>query len=207
MKQTKLHIFFLLLSLFACKPENSIDNLPSNFIEKDRFIELVYDVNVLEGNLGNFNLNKDLLMDSSMQLYKGIFEKYYINYEDFKENQEYYILTDQYREVSKKALELVITEEEKYTEIKPINILSFIQFNQLFEANGHLDYMEKDTSFSYSEKLDSMLNYYRVNPASLKDFSIDSISFVVNISKLRKGKDLFKDKLRFKKPVLKNINE
>ncbi len=192
-----------ILFFFQCKPENNIDNVPSNFIEKEQFIQLVYEVNVLEGNFNNFNLNKDLMKDSSMRLYKGIFEKYKIDYEDFKENQEYYILTDQYKEVSEKALELVIAEAEKYKDVKPVVIMSYLQFTQLFETDEQLIYMQEDTNSTFDERLDSMLNYYKKNPKNLKDYSLDSLSFEVNIAKLRRGRDIFRKKTIFEKSVFK----
>lgn len=202
MKKT-ISIFVIFL-IFGCQPESSVDNVPSNFIEKEKFIELIYEVNILEGNLSNFNLSRDVMKDSSMKLYKGLFEKYGIDYADFKENQEYYILTDQYKEVSEKVLEKVTAEMEKYKDVKPVRIMSFIQFTQLFDTDGLLEYMEEDTNSTYNERLDSVLRFYRKSPEKLKSFTLDSISFEVNVAKIRKGRDIFRKKNIFEKKMKLN---
>ena len=199
-----IYILSITFLLFNCKSESNIDNVPSNFIEKEKFIELIYEVNVLEGNLANFNLNRDVMKDSSIRLYKGVFEKYGIDYEDFKANQEYYILTDQYKEISEKALEKVNSEAEKYKDVKPVRIMSLIQFTQLFETDGLLLYMQEDTNSTYNERLDSMLRFYRKNPKSFESFTLDSLSFEVNIAKIRKGRDIFRNQTIFEKKFLKS---
>jgi hypothetical protein len=194
-KLFKINGFFLILFLFlgSCKSEN-IGKKPSPFIEKEQFIELIFDINVLEGGLSNFNLNQDLVKDSAMTLYKGIFEKYNIDHNDFKNNQEYYVLTDKYKEVSERVLEKVREEEEKYKDVTPIKIISFIQFSQLIEWDGFLPYFNTDTATTYSQRLDSVLSYYRINQYRLEGIPIDSLSFEVNIRKFKKGVDLFQQK-------------
>lgn len=186
-------LFLLLLLVGSCKSEN-IGKKPSPFIEKEQFINLIYDINVLEGSLSNFNLNKDLIKDSAMTLYKGIFQKHEITYEDFKNNQEYYVLTDKYKEISEKVLEKVKKEEEKYKDVTPVKIISFIQLSQLFEGDGLLPFFEKDTTKTYNQRLDSALSYYRINKHRLSSINLDSISFEVNIRKFKKGVDLFQQK-------------
>jgi hypothetical protein len=191
----KINGFFLTLFFFlgSCKSEN-IGKKPSPFIEKEEFIELVFDINILEGGLSNFNLNQDLVKDSAMTMYKGIFEKYNIDHNDFKNNQEYYVLTDKYKEVSERVLEKIREQEEKYKDVTPIKIISFIQFSQLLEGDGFLPYFNTDTTKTYSQRLDSVLSYYRINQYRLEGIPLDSISFEVNIRKFKKGTDLFQQK-------------
>jgi hypothetical protein len=194
-KLVKINGSFLVLLLFfgSCKSEN-IGKKPSPFIKKEQFIELIYDINILEGGLSNFNLNQDLVKDSAMTLYKGVFEKHNIGYDDFKKNQEYYVLTDKYKEVSEKVLEKVRKEEEKYKDVTPVKVISFIQFSQLLEGDGFLPYFNEDTIKTYNERLDSALVYYRINQYRLTSINLDSISFEVNIRKFKKGIDLFQQK-------------
>jgi len=198
----KINGVLLVLFLFSgsCKSEN-IGKKPSPFIEKEEFVELIYDINLLEGGLSNFNLNQDLVKDSAMTLYKGVFEKHNISYEVFKNNQEYYVLTDKYKEVSEKALEKVRKEEEKYKDVTPVTIISFIQFSQLLDGDELLPYFNTDTTKTYNERLDSALIYYRINQHRLTSINLDSISFEVNIRKFKKGTDLF----QLKKSVFKKM--
>ena len=198
----KINGFLFVLFLFSvsCKSEN-IGKKPSLFIEKEQFIELIYDINILEGGLSNFNLNQDLVKDSAITLYKGVFDKYNISYEDFKNNQEYYVLTDKYKEISEKALEKVRKEEEKYKDVTPIISISFIQFSQLLDGDKLLSYFNTDTTKTYNQRLDSALIYYRINQHRLASINLDSISFEVNIRKFKKGTDLF----QLKKSVFKKM--
>lgn len=194
-----LFISLLFVGITSCQSESNIDNKPANFIEKEQFVELLYEVSLLEGNLGNFNLNQGVLRDSAMSLYQGVFEKYEITFDDFKKNQEYYILTDQYKELSQKVLDRVILEEEKYKDVEPLKIISFVQLKQLFELDGLSNYFETDTVSTYQERLDSALRHYRKHPENLAQVSVDSLSFEVNIARLRRGADLFQLNTVFKK--------
>lgn len=196
-------LFALFLFFGSCKSEN-IGKKPSPFIERDQFIELIYDINILEGSLSNFNLNKDLVKDSAMTMYKGIFEKYNISNKDFKNNQEYYVLTDKYKEVSERVLEKIREEEEKYKDVVPVKIISFIQFSQLLEEDKFLSYFKTDTVQTYNQRLDSALQYYRINQHRLESIDLDSISFEVNIRKFKKGTDLFQIKKSVFKPMPTN---
>ncbi|MDB4088864.1 DUF4296 domain-containing protein [Flavobacteriales bacterium] len=194
--------FLLILPLLleSCKSEN-IGKKPDPFIEKEQFIELIYDINILEGGLSNFNLNQDIIKDSAMTMYKGIFEKHNVSFDDFKNNQEYYVLTDKYKEISEKVLEKVRKEEEKYKQVTPVKIISFIQFSALLEGDGLLPFFNKDTTKTYNQRLDSALYYYRINAHRLTSIDLDSISFEVNIRKFKKGADLF----QLKKSVFKKM--
>lgn len=196
-----LFTFFLLLG--SCKSEN-IGKEPSPFIEKEQFIDLIYDINILEGGLTNFNMNKDLVKDSEMTMYKGIFEKYGITNEVFKSNQEYYVLTDKYKEISERVLDKIRKEEEKYKDVVPVKIISFIQFSQLLEEDKLLSYFKTDTTDSYNQRLDSALQYYRINQHRLESIDLDSISFEVNIRKFKRGTDLFQVKQSVFKPMPTN---
>ena len=200
----KLALICIGFSLFQCGSENSIDNEPDNFLDKDKFTQLIYDINLLEGNLLNFNLNRDVMKDSAMKLYKGVFKTYDIDYDDFKDNQDYYILTDQYKEISQEVLDRITKEHIKYTDVEPVQIMSLIQFKQLFEGDNLMGYMEKDTTGTYQERLDSIVQFYRNDPEKLNVVEMDSVSFEVNIAKLRKGSDLFRMSPTLKKMFKKD---
>ena len=97
-------------------------------------------------------------------------------------------------------MEKVNQEAEKYKDVKEINFMSKEQYTQLFETDGWMDYFEKDTNSTYTERLDSALVYYRSHPEKLDQIGVDSFSFVINIAKIRKGKDIFRmNKKRFNK--------
>ncbi len=192
MKNTILYIAVIIVTVFGCKSENSMDNKPSKFIESDKFIQIVYDINVLEGGLENFNMNQFEFKDTAMQLYKGLFEKHGITYKTFKKNQDYYILTDQYKEITQKAADIASYELEQLKDITPIKNLSLVQFTQLLELDDLKTFIEiNDTISSFQEKLDSILNFYRINPSNLDQVTIDSLSFEVNIAKMRKRSNPF----------------
>ena len=196
-KFTLIIIAFILIA--QCKSENNIDDEPDNFLGKEKFTQLVYDINLLEGHLSNFNLNRDVMKDSAMKLYKGVFENYDIDYEDFKENQDYYILTDQYKEISQEVLDKITKEQVKYKDVKPVKIMSLVQFNELFKGDKLLVFMKEDSNTTYQERLDSVLRFYRNDPQKLEKVIMDSVSFEVNIAKLRTGNDLFRIKESLKK--------
>lgn len=168
-----------------------MDNKPSKFIEPGKFIQIVYDINVLEGGLENFNMNQFEFKDTAMQLYKGLFEKYDLTYETFKNNQDYYILTDQYKDITQRAADSTSYELEKLKDITPIKMMSFIQFSQLLEVDDFKNFMEYNTILNYQEKLDSLLSFYRNNTSELDKITMDSISFEVNIGKMRKSSNPF----------------
>lgn len=192
-------VFLISILGISCKSEN-IAKKPSPFIEKDEFIDIIYDINILEGSLTNLNLNQDMIKDSAMTLYNGVFEKHSIDYPTFKSNQEYYVLTDKYKEVSEIVLERIKEEEIKYKDVTSIKTLSFVQFSQLLEQDGMLPFFNTDTVLNYGQRLDSALNYYRINQYRLESINMDSVSFEVNIRKLRKGRDLFQLKQSVFKP-------
>ena len=196
-KFTLIIIAFILIA--QCKSENNIDDEPDNFLGKEKFTQLVYDINLLEGHLSNFNLNRDVMKDSAMKLYKGVFENYDIDYKDFKENQNYYILTDQYKEISQEVLDKITKEQVKYKDVKPVKIMSLVQFNELFKGDKLLVFMKEDSNTTYQERLDSVLRFYRNDPQKLEKVIMDSVSFEVNIAKLRTGNDLFRIKESLKK--------
>ena len=134
-----------------------------------------------------------------MKLYKGVFENYDIDYKDFKENQNYYILTDQYKEISLEVLDKITKEQVKYKDVKPVKIMSLVQFNELFKGDKLLVFMKEDTNTTYQERLDSVVRFYRNDPQKLEKVIMDSVSFEVNIAKLRTGNDLFRIKESLKK--------
>lgn len=186
-------LFASLLFFLSCRTEGEVEQ-PSPFIEKDTFVEIMYDINILEGGLSNFNIDKKKVKDSAMTFYNGIFEKYNIDSKTFIANQQYYVLTDKYQEVSERVLEKIQAEEEKYKDVEAIKTLSFVQLSQLIEEDGFLPFFNTDTTKTYAQRLDSILGFYRINQYRLEGMPMDSISFEVNINKLKNGVDLFQQK-------------
>jgi hypothetical protein len=70
-------------------------------------------------------------------------------------------------------------------------MMSFIQFSQLLEVDDFKNFMEYNTILNYQEKLDSLLSFYRNNTSELDKITMDSISFEVNIGKMRKSSNPF----------------
>lgn len=192
-----LTFIFLALILFQCNPEKNSVEKPEGLMSQKQFSNLVYDMNVLEGSIANFNLDKELMRDTSLSMYKGVFEKYEINYDIYKANQEYYILSNLMKDISEVVFERVAKEAEQYEDIEEIKILSFVQLTQLFETDGLSNFINQDTTTTFPERMDSVLRFYRKNQPNLEDFAIDSISFETNIIKLKKGSDIFRKKSVF----------
>ncbi|MEN8929031.1 MAG: DUF4296 domain-containing protein [Flavobacteriales bacterium] len=201
MKKFSLILYAGLVSIFlnSCKSD-SIGVKPDPFIEKDQFVDLIYDINLLEGGLSNFNIERSSVTDSAMTLYKGILAKHEVDYTTFKANQEFYVLMDKYKEVSEEVLARIVEKEREYEDIKPIKIISFIQLSELLEGDKLIEFFEKDTNTTYTQRLDSAMYFYRKRQYRLESIDLDSISFEVNIRKFKKGADLFRlEKAAFKK--------
>ncbi|MEN8958291.1 MAG: DUF4296 domain-containing protein, partial [Flavobacteriales bacterium] len=145
MKKFSLILYAGLVSIFlnSCKSD-SIGVKPDPFIEKDQFVDLIYDINLLEGGLSNFNIERSSVTDSAMTLYKGILAKHEVDYTTFKANQEFYVLMDKYKEVSEEVLARIVEKEREYEDIKPIKIISFIQLSELLEGDKLIEFFEKD---------------------------------------------------------------
>jgi hypothetical protein len=101
------------------------------------------------------------------------------------------------KEVSANVLRRVAKEAEKYKDIEPVKTLSFVQITQLLEYDNLIDFVNKDTSTNFVERMDSLLRFYRVHQSSLQEFAIDSLSFETNLIKLKKGTDIFRKKPMF----------
>ncbi len=188
----KLVFIFIVFSLFQCGTEQNSVEKPSRLMPQKEFENLVYDLNVLEGSMANFNLDRELMRDTSVSLYQGVFNKYSIDYSVYKENQEYYILSNNMKEVSENVLERVQKEAERYKDIESLKVLSFVQLTQLFENDKLMDFVNNDTTTTFPERMDSLLRFYRNHQSSLRRFTIDSLSFETNMTKLKKGKDIFR---------------
>ena len=137
-------ILFISFLIFGCSQEISVKK-PKNLIQKEIFSNLLYDITVLEGHMASYNLNQEIFKDSSRQMYQGIFEKYNITKQDFKENNDFYILTEEYQKISEKVLEKIKLEELKYKDVKPFTTISYVQFNQLFENDNLVDFFKDGT--------------------------------------------------------------
>jgi len=182
----------ILLFFWQCNPEKNPIDKPEGFMSQKEFANLLYDMNVLEGSIANFNMDRELMRDTSVALYKGVFQKYGITYEIYKANQEYYVLSNTMKEVSEIALNRIVEESKQYEDLEPVKALSFIQLTQLFDTDGLSEFVNKDTNYTFPERMDSLLRFYRKNQDKLANFAIDSLSFETNIIKLKKGKDIFR---------------
>ena len=189
MKKITIIIFFSLF-IFGCSEEISLEK-PKKEIDKETFANIIYDISLLEGHMASYNLNQEVFKDSSRQMYQAIFDKYKINKEDFKENNDYYLLTEEYQAISNKVLERIKIEELKYKDVKPFTTISFVQFNQLLEKDNFVEFFKKDTMFSYQKKIDSVLNFYRKNSHQLASLNIDSLNFELNIKNIRRNKKFY----------------
>ena len=187
----------VVLIFFQCNPEKNFVEKPDSLMTQKEFEDLVYDMNILEGGIANFNLDRNLMRDTSLSLYQGVFDKHHIDYDTYKANQEYYILSNTMKEVSANVLRRVAKEAEKYKDIEPVKTLSFVQITQLLEYDNLIDFVNKDTSTNFVERMDSLLRFYRVHQSSLQEFAIDSLSFETNLIKLKKGTDIFRKKPMF----------
>ncbi len=88
MKDKNLLYSFLIFTLvfFSCNLSNEVTvEKPEKYIEKNQFEEILYEVNVLEGFIHNFNLNQRELKDSAFGHYEAIYEQYGVSYQVFKE--------------------------------------------------------------------------------------------------------------------------
>ena len=96
-----------------------------------------------------------------------------------------------YKDITQRAADSACYELEKLKDITPIKMMSFIQFSQLLEVDDFKNFMEYNTILNYQEKLDSLLSFYRNNTSELDKITMDSISFEVNIGKMRKSSNPF----------------
>ena len=193
----KLVFILLALSLIQCSTEQNSVEKPDRFMPQAEFENLVYDLNLIEGSIANFNLDRKLMSDTSVSLYLGVFNEYEIDYKTYKANQDYYILSNNMKLVSENVLARVKKEAEQYKDIESVKILSFVQLTQLLENDKLSDFVHKDTLTTFPERMDSLLRFYRDHQSSLQRFVIDSLSFETNIIKLKKGKDIFRQKAVF----------
>lgn len=109
----KISVLILLLIIFSCSKKEI--KKPTNFIEKDRMINLIFDMKVAEKakNIPNKDKKKNLNYMSF------IFEKYNIDSIQFKESSDYY--TDnigQYQDIYEKVQLRLKDSIEKYKKRK-----------------------------------------------------------------------------------------
>ena len=94
-----LHTIIVLAFLVSCQSEASKVTEPSNKLSQNDFKNLLLDVNLLEGYLTNLNVNLPAIKDTSLGQYKTIFNKYNLTYKEYKENYDYYIQQDNYKDI------------------------------------------------------------------------------------------------------------
>ena len=70
--------------------------------------------------------------------------------------------------------------------------MSFEQLKTLLRQDGFDAFLQKDSTLSHEEKIDTIANYYRLNPDKLEIINLDSLSFQYSLNRFKEGKQLFK---------------
>lgn len=187
-----LHTIIILALLFSCKSEKNAVTEPNKKLPQNEFINLLLDVNLLEGYLTNLNVNLPAIKDTSLGQYKAIFNKYNLTYNEYKGNYDYYIQQDNYKDILQKVKDSLDTLAVKYEKIEAQKQISFTEYKSLFEKDSVAYFLLNDTILSLDEKVDSLLIFYKNNNQKLKEIGIDYPVFDKNVLKFRKNKVLFK---------------
>ena len=188
----KYYLFIVIIFqlLVGCS-NNSKLKPPKNKIEQSKFVKLLIDVNLLEGHLTSLNVNMPNIRDTSLGQYKGIFEKYNIDYQQYKENYDYYIQHDNYLTIQQEVYDSLEVMEKRYEKIASYKNISFSQYQQILKKDSLDLFLKNDTILTHTQKVDTILHFYRKHQERLNEISIDSISFEKNMQKLYKSKALF----------------
>lgn len=187
-----LYIIVSIALFISCKNEVKPVVEPNNKLSQKEFINLLLDVNLLEGYLTNINVNLPAIQDTSLGQYKTIFEKYNITYKDYKENYDYYILQDNYKDILLVVKDSLDTLGVKYEKIEAQKQISFSEYKVLFEKDSVAYFLLNDTVLTQDQKVDSLLNFYKLNAKKLKEMNLDFNTFERNVLKFRASKALFK---------------
>lgn len=187
-----LYIIVSIALFISCKNEVKPIVEPNNKLSEKKFINLLLDVNLLEGYLTNINVNLPAIQDTSLGQYKTIFDKYNITYKDYKENYDYYIQQDNYKDILLAVKDSLDTLGVKYEKIEAQKQISFTEYKALFEKDSVAYFLLHDTVLTHHQKVDSLLNFYKLNAKKLKEMNLDFNTFERNVLKFRKSKTLFK---------------
>lgn len=192
MSRIILLISFCASLFLACNSGRSSVKVPENKMEQTEFVNLLIDVNLLEGHLTNLNVNLRNIKELSLGQYKYIFKKYDISYAEYKENYDYYIQQDDYKDILQVVYDSLDSMSVRYENIEAYKEISFVQYKQLLQNDSITLFLQHDTLLSHDERVDTILNYYRNNQHKINAIGVDSIAFEKNILKFRKNKVLFK---------------
>jgi hypothetical protein len=187
-----IFISFLASLILSCSSETVKVKEPVVKINQSEFVSLLIDVNLLEGHLTNLNVNQVDIRDLSLGQYKTVFEKHNLNYNQYKENYDYYIQQDNYKDILQIVYDSLDSLSVRYENIEAYKEISFIQYKDLLGADSLAYFLQNDTILNHNQKIDTIINFYRNNPEKIKAIKIDSTTFEKNILKLRKNKLLFK---------------
>lgn len=187
-----LYTIVIIALLVSCKSKENAVKEPNKKLPQKEFINLLLDVNLLEGYLTNLNVNLPKIKDTSLGQYKTIFNKYNLTYSEYKENYNYYIQQDNYKDILQIVKDSLDTLAVKYEKIEAQKQLSFTDYKTLFAKDSIAYYLLNDTILSLDEKVDSLLTFYKNNNQKLKEIGIDYTVFDKNVLKFRKNKVLFK---------------
>lgn len=187
-----IHIIIVCAVLVGCKTEAERELEPSNKMDQNKFINLLLDVNLLEGYLTNLNVNLPAIQDTSLGRYKTIFTKYNLTYKDYKENYDYYIQQDNYKDILQVVLDSLDSLVIKYEKIEAQKELSFTDYKTLFAKDSLCYFLLKDTLLTHDQKVDTLLTFYQNNSQKLNEVGIDYTIFERNVLKFRQNKVLFR---------------
>ncbi|OFX87979.1 MAG: hypothetical protein A2W99_11555 [Bacteroidetes bacterium GWF2_33_16] len=80
-------VLFILVLSFSCKPK---DNVPHNLIPKDKMIDILVDIHMLDGMFTNTEVRKQFAQLDSANYYNVIFENHGYSRQDFDTSVYYY---------------------------------------------------------------------------------------------------------------------
>lgn len=194
----RLIILLTFIILFvACdnnkQEQTKLEN--QNILSKERFTELMLDVQLVEGHLNVNRVNQVFLMDSSKNYYKEVFNRYAISFEDYKENIKYYTARPLVlEEVYKKVEEKLVIQERLYANVlidQPA--ISPINRNQLLKVllkDTAIAYYMLDTTVEYKIMKDSIFSFY--NDSLLKENNTNALSFQQSFNVMTHTKPMFR---------------
>ncbi len=185
-------MLILLMAMLSCKNKDVTVEVPKNLIDKNKFVEVLVDVNLLEGHLTNLNVNMPEIKNNSLGKYKSIFERHGIDNTTYQSSYDYYVQQDVYKEMVDSALAKLTILENKLLKVPDVKQMSLPQFRQLIIIDSMVDFLEVDSVHTREFIIDSLLSYYQKHNDKIVSIGLDSLSFHSSMMNMRKNKLLFK---------------
>mgnify|MGYP000256446630 CR=1 len=187
----KRYLIFIVL-VWSCKSNTPSTSKPNNLIERNTFTELLVETSLLEGHLASINTNVPDVRDEALGKYKGVFKKFNITNKQYQDSYGYYVQQKYFKDMIQEAIDKVSKKEDQMKDLPEINQMSFEQLKTLLRQDGFDAFLQKDSTLSHEEKIDTIANYYRLNPDKLEIINLDSLSFQYSLNRFKEGKQLFK---------------